>query len=574
MKRAVLLATLLLAAAGYVFLQNTSPAPKLATLMPSGALLYLEAPDFAHSLRDWDSSTIKADWLKSANYAAFSRSNLFTKLHEVYSQYGEAAGFVPDLRNVIQISGTDSALALYEIRDVEFLYVSRIANADFMKSQLWSVRDKFEQRQAGGVSFYLRTDPASKRTVAFAFAKGYLFLATREDLVAQALELLAGGSNPSMASDRWYQDSTSAAPNPGELRLVMNLESLVKSVYFRSYWVQRNTSSVRQYWAAVADVKRTDSTITETRVFLRRPDAAEFIPAATDSATVSSLLALVPPEAGLYKALRVSESSEVAALIVEKLIGPQPQRSRDSLDAPFAVSPDNHAGTEADLETRVDEQPLPSDAGISDSVAAVRAMVDMTRARTLLLVQSSSPVAGTFVQMPSVIVLAGAEDWDLDMVRSSLTKAAGKLWTTSRLGAGWNAGTEGRHPIVRLDGLGTLVFANRGRLLFLSNDSRLLATVLDRAGTTSAADALTYGAGFRHSREHSSYERVMAALDFTSSAGNLGFGRVERSDGAPAFFSGNIASLSRVLSRVTEIRVTEEQRGATTVQTVLYQMGR
>jgi hypothetical protein len=94
-----------------------------------------------------------------------------------------------------------------------------------------------------------------------------------------------------------------------------------------------------------------------------------------------------------------------------------------------------------------------------------------------------------------------------------------------------------------------------------------------RSGTTSAADALTYGAGFRHSREHSSYERVMAALDFTSPAGNLGFGRVDRSDGAPAFFSGNIASLSRVLSRVAEIRVTEEQRGAATVQTVLYQMG-
>src|SRR6202023_2339588 len=108
-------------------------------------------------------------------------------------------------------------------------------------------------------------------------------------------------------------------------------------------------------------------------------------------------------------------------------------------------------------------------------------------------------------------------------------------------------------------GLGTLVFANRGRLLFLSNDSRLLAAVLDRAGTTSAANVLTYGAGFRHSREHSSYERVMAALDFTSPAGNLGFGRVDRSDGAPAFFSGNIASLSRVLSKVAEIRVTEEQ---------------
>ena len=232
MKRAVLLATLLLSAAGYVFLQTTTPAPKLATLMPSGALLYLEAPDFGRLLRDWDASKVKADWLESANYAVFSRSNLFTKLAEVYSQYGEAAGFLPDLKSIIEIAGTDSALALYEIRDVEFLYVSRMAEADLMKTPLWAVREKFEQRQAGGVSFYLRTDPASKRTVAFAFAKGYLLLATRDDLVAQSLELLAGGPNPSIASDRWYRDSTAAASNTGELRLVMNLEALVKSDVF------------------------------------------------------------------------------------------------------------------------------------------------------------------------------------------------------------------------------------------------------------------------------------------------------------------------------------------------------
>ena len=95
MKKALLFAALLLAGAGYVYLQTTTPAPQLATLMPGGALLYLEAPNFAGLLRDWDASQVKADWLRSANYSVFSRSNLFGKLQEVYSQYGEAAGFLP-----------------------------------------------------------------------------------------------------------------------------------------------------------------------------------------------------------------------------------------------------------------------------------------------------------------------------------------------------------------------------------------------------------------------------------------------------------------------------------------------
>ena len=553
MKRAILFVTLLLAAAGYAFLQTPPQAPKPATLMPRGALLYLEAPDLGHLLRDWNQSKVKADWLKSTNYEVFSRSNLFTKLQEVYNQYGEAAGFVPGLKSVIEIAGTDSALALYEIRDVEFLYITRIGDADLMKSELWAARDKFQQRQAGGVTFYLHTDPASKRTVAFAFTKGYLLVATRDDLVAQALELLGRGAGPSIASDRWYRDATAAASNPGELRLVMNLDALVKSVYFRSYWVQHNAYQVKQYWAGVADAKRTGSGITETRVFLNSEPAAA-------TGNVSGLLSLVPPEAGFYRASLASASAEVATLIVDKLIGSPAERPRDLRYAPPEESPDNTTGTEGDLETRIDEQPLPAGAGVSDSIASIRGLVDQTGGRAVLLVQSSAADGGTFVHLPSVIVIEGSGDWQRDSVRSALSAATGKLWTTALLGSGWASGTAGSHPVERLDGLGTLVFAASGRLLFLSNDASLLAAVLDRAGTTQPTGSPTYAAGFQHSRERANYQRMTTALDFSSPAG------------APAFFSGNIGSLSRVLSDLTAVRFTEEQQGSMTRQTVQYEM--
>jgi len=331
--------------------------------------------------------------------------------------------------------------------------------------------------------------------------------------------------------------------------------------------VQRNASTVRRYWAGVADVKRAGGNVTETRVFLHAPEPAQPERAAANAASPSDLAAIVPPEAGLYKASVIGASSEVAALIVQKLIGPQTQRSRDWRDAPMAVSPDIRAGNEGDLETRIDEQPLPADAGLADSEASARAMVDKAGARSVLLLQASSPAAGTFVQMGSVIVLAGTENWDRDSVRNALTAAAGKLWTTSQLGAGWVASTSGRHAIERLDGLGTLIFADRGRLLFLSNDSRLLGAALDRVGTRPPAGALIYAAGFRHLRERPNYERVMTALDFAGSA------RSERG-GAPSFFTGNIASLSEVLSDLVEMRVTEGERGLATVQTVVYQMAR
>jgi hypothetical protein len=153
MKRLILLALLLLALAGYVFLQPPPQRRPLAEWMPGGALLYLESPDFGRLLGERDASQVKAEWLAGPNYEVFSRSNLLTKLTGVYQEYGTAAGFLPGLAGAREIAGTESALALYGIREVEFLYVTKIGEPQLAKSQLWAVCDRLEQRQAGGVTF-------------------------------------------------------------------------------------------------------------------------------------------------------------------------------------------------------------------------------------------------------------------------------------------------------------------------------------------------------------------------------------------------------------------------------------
>src|SRR5579884_1749084 len=94
------------------------PARVLSDLMPEGALLYLDSPDFSRLIGEWNASGVKRDWLASTNYDVFTRSNLFGKLGGVYQEYGTAAGFTPDLNSVIEIAGDESALALYDIHDV------------------------------------------------------------------------------------------------------------------------------------------------------------------------------------------------------------------------------------------------------------------------------------------------------------------------------------------------------------------------------------------------------------------------------------------------------------------------
>jgi hypothetical protein len=514
---------------------------------------------------------VKQNWLASDNYAVFQQSNLFTKLGGVYSEYASAIGFAPVLNDIGAIAGRESALALYDIHDVQFVYVSRVEESELDKARLWTMRSRFERREAAGIPFWLRADPASGRTVGFTYAKGFLFVATRDDLAARSLTLASGATDPSLASERWYRDATTAAAKtPGELRMVMNLDALVKSGYFRSYWVQRNASTVRQYWSGIADVSRGARDIAETRVFLRIPDNAGIGPLPADRAAVDRLVTLAPRDAGLYRAWASPDARQSVALIVEKLIAP-PVATRDEWRyAPPSADLSQTAGTEADLETRIDEPPLPSEATLDQSVAPFRELIEKTGLRAAMQVESTAPAGHTFIRMPCAIVLDASSPWNEPAVEEALTRAIEPLWTTTGLGAGWQP-EAGNASVRSLAGLGNLYIAVQGDALYLANDSSLLGELLQRAGVSpTSTGSATYSAVFRLARERGRYEHVMTALDFASPANETGYGFTASVMRTPSFFSQNLTSLQRVLSHVGEIRVTEEDDGARVLQDVDY----
>ena len=178
-----------LATAGALLQTPAQPArpPTLAAFLPGGASLVLQAPDFSSVLADWNGSPEKAKWLDSENFQAFSRSQLFLRLSSAYEEFATAAGVPVDLTLVSDVAGAESALALYGIGKLEFLYVTRMPAAKAMENVLWRARGDYETREAAGTPFYVRTESESERTVAFGVRDGYLLLATREDLMAGAL---------------------------------------------------------------------------------------------------------------------------------------------------------------------------------------------------------------------------------------------------------------------------------------------------------------------------------------------------------------------------------------------------
>ena len=180
----------------------TQAAPSLARFMPHGAILYLEAEDFGELLREWNASHVKTEWLASENYRAFANSRLFLRLAQARTEFASAAGIPADSQFLGQAAGEQSAIGIYDIGELHFLFISKIDSAAAMQSALWQSRGKLEPRTAGSASFFVKKDDASGRIVAFALKDSYLLLATQEELLAGALEAMNGGAEPKLADER------------------------------------------------------------------------------------------------------------------------------------------------------------------------------------------------------------------------------------------------------------------------------------------------------------------------------------------------------------------------------------
>ncbi len=541
-------------------LQSPAQPPRqtgITALLPAGASLVLQAKDFASIVGDWNASTEKTKWLASANYAAFSRSRLFLRLKDAYDEFSTAAGVPPDMALVSDVAGAESALALYDIGKLEFLYVTRLPAAKTMENVLWRTRGDYEPRTAAGTPFYVRVDPESKRVVAFGVRDQYLVLATREDLLAGALTLIGGQGGASVETDGRFAQSVKAAGAAGDLRLVADLETLVKEPHFRSYWVQENITELKQYSAAVSDLSRTPAEIREERVLLR----AEEKPVAGNAAGLGDIVRLVPDTAGLYRAWMAPPAEQATTLILEKVIATSGASAQRDRTAPRLGSIGAVALGGVDFESRIDEEaraPRPT----TYQMGALAQLVGGEALTAMLHVEATHAGSdGVFVDRGSVIVLARSTDWPLGAARDAVQTLVDPVWTKAHIGMRWLDARIGTQTFSRLEGLETVAVAERVRLLFVASDPALLAAVLDATSKPAASLEGAYAAGFRHALERGRFASLTRFVDHAA-AGSANRG--------PLFFSENLASLSDTLSSVDSASIVVRDRGTAVSQTIAY----
>jgi hypothetical protein len=562
--------------AGFQAMTSTPP-PALSAWAPQGSLLAIEAKDFSSLLKDWSGSEQQRAWLASDNYAGFSRSRLFSRLGEAQQQFAESAGLSPDMNFLNQVAGKESLFAWYDIGNLEFLYITHLPANSAEQTTLFQERSKFEARKAGAETFYLRSTAGADgggqiRTVAFATHGDFLLLATREDLIANALLLMQGQANLDLQEEHWYAASTAAASGTaGDLRMTLNLAAIVPSPYFRSYWVQQNITEMKQYAAAETDLYRTPESFREERVLL--PKSPEQL-AAID---VAPVLEFLPPAAGVYRATANPATDQIVAALGEKLLFRNIASFRDSRVAPVAdVSPQS-VGSATDLETRIDLPPPPTQP-LNVALAPLHMVLDAARVDAMLVTSSTTDGAtggassadasdDVFLPFHSTVVLSASAPWSAETLQAALTEALRSRLTAGDNGLRWQSRSLGKLAWFELQGLQPLAFAVQGKVCVLaSNSETLLKSLAPGAGAKAPDEIVTVAAGFNHTAERGHFARITALLDRQSLrqrlSGQRSSGQSLSADqgvqadqgetdsnespenGEPGFFAKNIRSLS------------------------------
>ncbi|MGH9663572.1 MAG: hypothetical protein ACRD9L_04005, partial [Bryobacteraceae bacterium] len=347
------------------------------------------------------------------------------------------------------------------------------------------------------------------------------------------------------------------------LRLMMDFDRVARSPYFRSYWIQRNAADLRQFRASISDVERAPGQIRENRILLRREPAAD---RSAEEPATGQLVRLVPAGAGLYRAWAHPDVNQALALIRHKLLTPGSDTQTASLEAPVVVLGNGVAGSEEDLETRIDEAPLADDKGVAE-IAGLRGLLASRKLEALLEAGGGYAQGGdVFVGSNALIALLADRDWDGAGAQAALTQAAANVWTTSQLGADWTPRTVSGQEYFELNGLARLAVAASGRILLMSDSPELLAAALGRLGAPAGQPAV-YEAAYRHSREFTFYERLTRLIDAPGrpAAGSGGGAQ-------PQFFSDNVASLGRTLQRVQAVSLVAHDNGAALRQSVVYRL--
>lgn len=220
------------------------PAVELARFLPPGAVAYAETGDLTGLLAAVLDSGPASALPKSRAWADFTVSKLYNKITDRIDTLEQATGFGLTLENLREAAGGPSAIALYDIGELRFVFLTRLPMAKVAATSLWDLRTSFDERRTdSGQQYYVKEDEIGRVALAFAVSGDLFIVGTDVPQFEQTLALVKG-SGASLAADERFSEAFTGMTAEGNLTVYLDQEAIAATPYFRSYWIFGNTADL------------------------------------------------------------------------------------------------------------------------------------------------------------------------------------------------------------------------------------------------------------------------------------------------------------------------------------------
>lgn len=249
---------------------------RLASVMPRGAMVYLQVRDLSALMKMWMASPVHQAFYDSASYKNFEKSNVAMKFQTRKTDFEKALGFGVDESRLAELAGGTSAVAVYDIGKLELVFVTEVAREKAIANTLFKNLPQFQERSAKDGSYYVRevqTDGGFlTQQFCFAHVEGKLMVTTTEGLMIRALANAKTASADSLLTDVLEITKQARSFNAQDATLWLDQGKLNRNPLFRSYWIYGNIKeqapdSLAKIESGLINLKFDATGVTEQRWF-------------------------------------------------------------------------------------------------------------------------------------------------------------------------------------------------------------------------------------------------------------------------------------------------------------------
>jgi len=569
----------------------------LAGDLPRGALVYAQFQNLPELIKQWEQSQLKERYLNSTSYQQLQHRHLAMKLISRWEEFNNALGFPLDLAAIGSSTDGAAAVAIYDIGQLDLLFVAPISDEKVALTQFFKSKDQFEEMETpDGTPYYSHTVEADrgrqKQVLVFATVNGRFLLGTNEKLFLRALaNINKRARNDSIADDPTFK-TLSRKVTPHFATIWVDQSKLNADYYFKHYWLMQNVAALKSIRAGIFDLEQQQSRWIERREFLTTAPAERSNSVIT-TAELRQLYSRIPDDTPYVRFRSLVNNPTLSGTIIRDTLfdSPVEQESSSSSWSWDSYSSEDFYPTSGEEYDAYDRYSYlddsydktindPYDARVAERVEPGRNPLApeldhqfltglqnvLSAARPSAVAVSTTPHVSKgplFAEFRKVAIFNLQSPGSLrrELLEQTIAQGAQARLTVVNSGSPpkWETRNDWRSLYLPMLGW-EICYALKDNLLIVSNSNDLMKAVLEsrekQSSVSADIDDLTI---IRFDRRKESFDDIVNVLD----AATIKHQQTSNPDikTSQEFFSGNISSLLNVASDVSRIEIKRKSLG-------------